>query len=286
MEETKICPKCDIEKNVSEFHKNKHNKDGLNTWCKQCRSHKNKDYIIDDLNSDKKVCRMCKIEKDKSEFTKDKNKKDGLDNYCKECKPKVQANYYKNNPEKQSEYSHNTYINHTEEIKERTKDYYNNNKEKVMITNKQWQENNQEKVKEIKRNWKFNDLLRYSLTNCLSRAKKNNIPYDSKEDLYNHLKLTYNQMKCECCGKELVSGIGKGIKHASNNSPSIDRIIPELGYTVGNVAVICFRCNEVKHNATIEEHRKIADWMESKINNITNIDNNNQNIPLKEVQTA
>ena len=34
---TKSCSKCKIEKPVSEFCKNKRNKDGLHPWCKACR---------------------------------------------------------------------------------------------------------------------------------------------------------------------------------------------------------------------------------------------------------
>ena len=34
---TKICTKCKIEQNVSCFHKDKKNKDGLDYWCKLCK---------------------------------------------------------------------------------------------------------------------------------------------------------------------------------------------------------------------------------------------------------
>lgn len=36
----KICPKCKISKETTEFHKSKPTKDGLHTWCKSC----NKEY--------------------------------------------------------------------------------------------------------------------------------------------------------------------------------------------------------------------------------------------------
>ena len=38
-----------------------------------------------------------------------------------------------------------------------------------------------------------------------------------------------------------------------DDSPSVDRIIPELGYTKGNVRVISNRANLLKNNAKIEE---------------------------------
>lgn len=48
-----------------------------------------------------------------------------------------------------------------------------------------------------------------------------------------------------------------------NASPSLDRIIPQLGYVPGNVAVISHRANQIKSNGSAEQHRKIADWIEA-----------------------
>lgn len=44
-------------------------------------------------------------------------------------------------------------------------------------------------------------------------------------------------------------------------SPTLDRIIPELGYVPGNVAVISLRANRIKSNASLTEIRKVARWM-------------------------
>ena len=40
----KICTKCLVEKEESEFHKNKNKKDGLHIWCKECKKQYNKEY--------------------------------------------------------------------------------------------------------------------------------------------------------------------------------------------------------------------------------------------------
>lgn len=50
--------------------------------------------------------------------------------------------------------------------------------------------------------------------------------------------------------------IGDGRTHAG--SPSVDRIIPALGYTPGNTWVISHRANQLKNDGTAEEHEKIA----------------------------
>ena len=46
------------------------------------------------------------------------------------------------------------------------------------------------------------------------------------------------------------------------NSPSIDKLVPELGYVKGNVQVISWRANKLKGEGTAKEHRLISEWME------------------------
>lgn len=45
-----------------------------------------------------KICPKCEIKKDKSKFGKNKNRKDGLQTYCKTCRKIIDAESYKNNP--------------------------------------------------------------------------------------------------------------------------------------------------------------------------------------------
>ena len=64
---------------------------------------------------------------------------------------------------------------------------------------------------------------------------------------------------CPILGIELVGkyGLGKG-NHARENSPSLDRIDPSLGYVPGNVVVVSWRANRIKSDATLEELRQIV----------------------------
>jgi len=55
------------------------------------------------------------------------------------------------------------------------------------------------------------------------------------------------------------AGLGKG--KFKDNAPQLDRIIPELGYVIGNVAFISHRANRIKDNGTMQEHYDIADWI-------------------------
>lgn len=60
--------------------------------------------------------------------------------------------------------------------------------------------------------------------------------------------------------------LGIKLKHGTvterDDSPSLDRVIPSLGYVQGNIAVISHYANRLKNNGSSEEHRKIADWMD------------------------
>lgn len=46
-----------------------------------------------------------------------------------------------------------------------------------------------------------------------------------------------------------------------DTSPSIDRLIPKLGYIPGNVFVVSWRANRIKNDGTADEHERIAIWM-------------------------
>jgi len=49
-----------------------------------------------------------------------------------------------------------------------------------------------------------------------------------------------------------------------DNSPSLDRLVPEKGYILGNVKWVSKLANSVKSDKTPEELRTIADWIEKQ----------------------
>jgi hypothetical protein len=54
----------------------------------------------------------------------------------------------------------------------------------------------------------------------------------------------------------------QGGKAQGPNSPTIDRIIPALGYVRGNVRVISSRANSIKSDSTPEELLRVAAYMQ------------------------
>ena len=90
-----------------------------------------------------------------------------------------------------------------------------------------------------------------------ARATKAGVPFDlSPEDItIPHL--------CPVLGTPIIVGSGK----PTDNSPSLDRVVPLLGYVKGNVLVISNRANRIKNNATIAELRQVADFFENHMSN-------------------
>lgn len=91
------------------------------------------------------------------------------------------------------------------------------------------------------------------LNRAKERAKKNNIPFSITE------KDIVIPEYCPILGIKLEHHRGK--PGAYKNSPSLDKIVPELGYVPGNVRVISQVANQCKGNATEEEMLKFAYWV-------------------------
>jgi hypothetical protein len=97
-----------------------------------------------------------------------------------------------------------------------------------------------------------------------ARAQSRAIPLDKAAlDVFALTNWLMRQTDCECC-RQPFQMIPKGAVW-SDSSPSIDRLVPALGYVPGNVALLCWRCNNLKRNATAAELRRISDWMGSRV---------------------
>ncbi len=92
------------------------------------------------------------------------------------------------------------------------------------------------------------DTVKQMWHSARNRAKKQGLPFTiGVEDL----KIP---KFCPVLGMELKRGTVKN----RNSSPSLDRIIPELGYVPGNVVVVSFRANRIKNDSSIEELLLVA----------------------------
>jgi 5-methylcytosine-specific restriction endonuclease McrA len=69
------------------------------------------------------------------------------------------------------------------------------------------------------------------------------------------------QPSCECCGVKFSIGFKSGI--VRDDAPSIDRFDASRGYALDNIALICWRCNNIKRNYRSSDLRTVAAWMDA-----------------------
>ena len=147
MATTKVCTKCNEEKEFGEFYKDKTHTDGLNSRCKKCVSEKS---------------RLGYLE-------------------TKEIHAIRAKQYYEKNKSVIIEKSRKQYENNTEEKKAYSKRYYYENIDRVAERNKEWLNKNREKYREWRKEWQRNkwnsDIhfkIRVRLASRIRMAVKNN----------------------------------------------------------------------------------------------------------------
>ena len=65
---------------------------------------------------------------------------------------------------------------------------------------------------------------------------------------------------CPVLGIPLSFGNEKESPLPTDNSPSIDRIIPTLGYVKNNIVIVSQRANRIKNDATIDELERVFNF--------------------------
>lgn len=103
---------------------------------------------------------------------------------------------------------------------------------------------------------------RWLLERIRSKCKKQNLPFDlTIEDLV-------IPTHCPIFGIPLKFGVKtpssyrekKGQVIVPDDSPSVDRIVSELGYVKDNIVIVSYRANLIKTNASVSELIKVADF--------------------------
>ena len=169
---TKICTKCNVKKDISEFGKHNKSKDGLNWWCKHCRKQYNKTHKEELKQNAKKY----------NDAHKEEIKK-----YNKQYKE-----------------------NHKKEIKEQQRQYNQTHKEERRKSNKQYRENHKEMARKAHLKWKYNltikqfdVMLKQQNNKCFICKKEFN---KNKKEPYvdhNHKTNTIRKLLCHSCNSML-----------------------------------------------------------------------------------
>jgi hypothetical protein len=120
---------------------------------------------------------------------------------------------------------------------------------------KRYRENKETINAELRKQRKL-DPTYCMLHNAKQRARRNNLSFEIVQSDIVIPKY------CPILGLELeVSS-----ETVKANSPTLDRIIPKLGYIKGNIQVISNRANTMKNDANIEELLKFANWVYKEFN--------------------
>lgn len=91
------------------------------------------------------------------------------------------------------------------------------------------------------------------------RAKKSGLEFNlSKEDIV-------IPSVCPVLGIELRSNVGG--KTAIDNSPTLDRIHPKIGYIKGNIIVISALANRIKSSANYRQILTVGRWLKGLTEN-------------------
>jgi hypothetical protein len=195
--ETKVCNKCNLEKDICEFGKLKSSRDGYRYFCKKCRNNIEKTYEGSNVSERKKKWRN--------------NNKEKIKNHYQETK-QIILDYQKKYREE-----------NLDKIKERGKKYYNINKKEILDKNKIYRKNtkNIRNIYESKK--KKNDPI-YSLL-CGMRSR-----------LCNYLKMcdvtkrnkTFDIVGCspQFLKEHLETQFTDGMSWDNRSEWHIDHIIP------------------------------------------------------------
>lgn len=107
---------------------------------------------------------------------------------------------------------------------------------------------NAEDKKMYNRKYYRQNVVKILLHVARKRANKAGVDFNlTEEDI-----LIPNE--CPVLGIPIIVGQGK------DNSPSLDRHVPELGYTKGNVTVISMRANRIRNDSKVEELERILEY--------------------------
>jgi hypothetical protein len=88
------------------------------------------------------------------------------------------------------------------------------------------------------------------------RAAKKKLPFNITTDFL--LSILPDDGLCPALRTPMVWG------GDADNSPSLDRVVPNLGYVIGNVEFISNRANRIKTNATTDEIVSVATYLKGK----------------------
>ena len=246
MGKTKICTKCGIEKELSEFYRRKKSIDGLCPYCKLCIKKERSIYHQKNKNKIKLKNKKYrennkeKLEEYRKKYYK-KNRERILKNkkiynkQHKEERSKQLKIYYKNNKKKLLKKLKIYRENNKEKLFIQRKEYYNNNKEKVKMNVKKYRSKNKDKRNKRARERRLIDIkykIRGRISNAINKKLINRRSNKKGESTFTFLPYTLNELI-----QHLENQFESGMTWENHNVKGwhIDHIIPDCRFKYKNV---------------------------------------------------
>lgn len=260
-EKRKTCVLCRTEKPLHHFHKHKRETDGRRTTCRECRreeSHKYYETHRSAILAAGKVSQQstrgrllhnranAKYRKAQKVAQEESRKVDPtITRECTQCgETKNATHFYWRRDGKHARLTSRcrecrklNYKENPQRCRERSKKHYWINKEAI-------QQGLKEKY--------ILQPERRLLTFARKRAKDKGLPFD----------LSVGDITIPAVCPVLGIPLFPNEQTVGPNSPTIDRIVGELGYVRGNVVVVSFRANTIKNDATLDDLRRIIAFYE------------------------
>lgn len=248
---TKICTKCNCEKEIIEFKKSSKSKSGYTSICKKCHNLANSERYENNqqrrillkqekrelyLSREIQICTKCKKEK-QLRFFSFRNDSNDYRKQCKKCISDINRIKNKENRIENRKLNKQYRDNNIEKIRNKSKSYYIKNKEIILKKTKKYYEKNIEKMKEKSRIYfsseKGKAVLKNNEYKRRAKKKQGNVTSDYL------VKLKLNAKKCYWCNCNL-----------KNKTTHIDHYVPLSNggtHTTDNLVVSCSKCNLSKN---------------------------------------
>ena len=147
-------------------------------------------------------------------------------------------------------------------------DFTEEQKEKAREAAKLWNKQNKERRRENKRRWAAENKDKISDQNRRQYERSSSAMTRERRMFYSSIARAQRKgIEYSLTMEDLVIPhecpvFNKPFEDSGEYIPSIDRIDPNKGYIINNIAIISLRANRIKNDGTAEEHRQIAQWLD------------------------
>lgn len=170
-----------------------------------------------------KRCSECRLPKPIGEFTHLLDSSDGYRPRCKRCEHAYRKAYTAAHPKT------------------------------IAAAKKRYLQRHPDRNRQQQKDWRARHPEGDLLNKARSRARRGGFPCTiTRADIV-------IPKVCPILGIPLRAHYGEG-KRGFDDSPTLDRLVPLLGYVPGNVTVISGRANRIKNDATLQELERIVNW--------------------------